>query len=230
MDTIIYFLLALGYFLLLLWGLKLVENQHLFELSNVLLLVIIGLIYDSTIIGLGRFIGEGQILENLTYLRYWLHALFTPTLVLFAWQICFKLGQPWAKKGVTKVLIFFITIGLIFYEWFSSIRGLVLEPRWQNGGLIYESIVQQQVPLMAIITTLIVGIGGFILLKKYRFYWLFIGTILMITGSVLAIWIKNFPIMNGLEFLFMITLLMTKQFQTKKLKMKRSIDWWRTNK
>ncbi|WP_440896345.1 hypothetical protein ACS127_17765 [Amphibacillus sp. Q70] len=224
MDTIIYGLLTIGYLLLLIWGLKLGQNHRLFEPSNLLLLVIIGLIYDNAIIGLGRFIGEGQTLANLTYLRYWLHALFTPTLVLFAWQICIKLGLPWAKNRIAKGLIFLITLGLIFYEWFSSIRDLVLEPTWKNGILTYESVVQQKFPLMVIITTVIVGIIGAILLKKFRFYWLLVGTIIMIVGSILAIWIKNFPIMNGLEFLFIFTLLKTKQFQIEKLNRKYHVN------
>src|SRR5699024_2414980 len=160
----------------------------------------------------GRFIGEGNVLESLSYVRFWLHALFTPTLILFAWSIYSRTGLPWAKKRFWKVLAHLITIGLILYELFASVKGLKLEPSWKNGVLTYESAGQSVGPFMVISITIILGIVGLLLVIKFRFFWLFIATLVMISGGILAIWIKNFPIMNVLEFLFIVSLLWTKQF------------------
>src|SRR5690625_113715 len=211
MYTFPFFLLGFGYVCLLIWGLSLARNQDLLNFTNVLLLVIIGLVYDNFIIAFGRFIGEGNVLENLSYVRFWLHALFTPTLILFAWSIYFRTGLPSAKKRFWKVLAYLITIGLILYELFASVKGLQLEPNWNNGVLTYESSGQSVGPFMVIIITIILGIVGLLLMIKFRFFWLFIGTLVMISGGILAIWIKYFPIMNGLEFLFIVSLLWTKQ-------------------
>jgi len=89
MDTFIFFMLVFGYVCLLIWGLLLAKGHGFLNLGNLLLLVILGLVYDNLIIATGRFIGEGSVLENLSYVRFWLHALFTPTLILFAWYIFF---------------------------------------------------------------------------------------------------------------------------------------------
>src|SRR5699024_492121 len=188
-------------------------NHGLINISNVLLLVILGLIYDNLIIAFGRFIGEGNVLKSLSYVRIWLHALLTPTLILFAWNICYRAGFSWAKKKFWKLLAYLITISLIFYGLFSSVMGLNLKLTWKNGILSYESAGQLDSPVMVIIITLILGIVGLFLLMKIRFSWLFIGTLIMILGGILEIRIKNFPIMNVSEFLFMTSLLMTKQFQ-----------------
>ncbi|WP_106497317.1 hypothetical protein [Lentibacillus sp. Marseille-P4043] len=218
MDTFIFFLLGFGYFCLFIWGLVLSRNYGLLNLTNVVLLVIIGLIYDNLIIAFGRFIGEGKLLENLSYARFWLHALFTPTLILFAWSICFRTGLPWAKKTFWKAVAWLMTIGGILYELLASIKGLKLKPKWKNDVLTYESAAPSDSLIMVIIITLVLGIVGFILMRKFRFPWLFIGTLVMILGGILAIWIKNFPIMNVLEFILIISLLMTRQFSNQKSK------------
>ena len=193
-------------------GLFLAKKFGMLNLTNVLILVIVGLIYDNFIIAFGRFIGEGNILENANYVRFWVHALFTPTLIMFAWRICSGTGFGWAKKTSWKILFGLLTIGLILYELFTTIMGLELEPKWKNGILIYDQAVGPNRSLMVIILTIVITIIGFTLMKKLHFPLLFIGTIIMISGGILTIWIKNIPIMNILEFLFMVSLLLTKQF------------------
>lgn len=213
MNTFLYFFLGFGYLCLLIWGIVLAKKHGLFNLTNVLLLVILGLVYDNLMIAFGRFIGEGNVLESLNVVRFWLHALFTPTLILYAWSICFRIGLPWAQKTFWKVLAWLLTIGLILYELLTSIKGLELKPNWENGVLTYENAAQSDTPVMVILITLVLGIVSIIFIKKFRYFWLFIGTLVMILGGILAIWIKSFPIMNVLEFLLIVSLLMTKQFQ-----------------
>ncbi|MCM3388293.1 hypothetical protein M3649_09120 [Ureibacillus chungkukjangi] len=216
MNTIIYFLLAFGYLGLLIWGLALSKN-NLWNLTNVLLLVIVGLVYDNLIIALGKFIGEGEMLKVLSYPRFWLHTLFTPTLILFAWSICYTLDLSWAKKTYWKVSFSFLTIGLILYELLTSVMNLELKANHENGVLNYESI-ESTSPVMVIFVTLVLLIAGIILLKKFHFYWLLIGTIIMILGSILAIWVRTFPIMNILEILLITSLVLTKQLLVKESK------------
>lgn len=216
MNTTIYSLLTISYIGLLIWGIRLFFKQKQADFSIVFPLVIFGLIIDNFILSIGRLIGEGQLLENLTLLRYWLHALFTPTLVIFVWQISEKLRLKWANSETAKLATFLIVIGLIIYEWYQSIRNIELIAQWENDTLLYESVTAQRMPLMVLITTLIVGWVGILLWKHQKFYWLFIGTASMIIGSVLTIWLKNVPIMNLFELLFIISLLLTKKFQLKK--------------
>jgi hypothetical protein len=218
METFLFFALGFGYLVLLIWALKLSGNDGLFNLSNVLLLVIFGLIYDNVIIAIGSFIGEGLLLENLNYIRYWLHALFTPTLILFAWSICSWSHLPWAKKTFWKVLAYLLTTGLILYELFTSVRGLNLEPTWENGILTYDSTGHSGSPFMVIIITLVLGIVGIIFFIKFRFYWLIAGIVVMTLGSILGMWLTYAPLMNVWEFVLILSLLLTKQYLIKNVK------------
>src|SRR5690625_57749 len=212
MNTVLFFVLGFSYVLLFIWGLVFTKNLGLMNLTNVFLLVIFGLIYDNLILAFGKFIGEGNLLQSLSYVRFWLHALFTPTLILFAWKISYRTDTHWAKKKFWKALANILTIGLIFYELFSSAIGLKLEPTCNHGVLSYESAGQSNSPLMVIIITLVLVIVGFNLIIEYRFFWLFIGTLIIISGAILSIWIKSFPIMNVIEYLFIVSLLLTMHF------------------
>ncbi|WP_052124188.1 hypothetical protein [Ureibacillus manganicus] len=212
MNTFIYFLLGLAYICILIWGIRLSKYDGLFNLSNVLLIVILGLVYDNFIIALGEFIGEGSFLENLSIPRYWLHALFTPTLILFAWNVCYCLGVSWAKRIFWKVLAYLISIGLIFYELVTSLLKLGLQPKWEYGILTYEA-VQSQHPIMVILITIVLALVGFILLKNFHFSWLLLGTLFMIIGSFLSGWLTGVPVMNTLEFILIFALINTRQFQ-----------------
>lgn len=216
MNTFLYILLVIGYLSLFIWGIFLASDRGFVNLINAILLVIFGLIYDNLIIALGRFIGEGNVLQALSYVRYWLHALFTPTLILFAWNIYFKAGFPWAKKKFLKFTAYTITISLILYELLASIKGLKTEPSWRNGVLIYESVGQSNIPIMINMITLIFIILGLLFMKKFRFPWLLIGTLVIVSGGILTTLFKTFPIMNILEFLFIISLLFTRQYLIKK--------------
>jgi hypothetical protein len=211
MDTFIFFMLVFGYVCLLIWGLLLAKDHGFLNLGNLLLLVILGLVYDNLIIASGRFIGEGSVLENLSYVRFWLHALFTPTLILFAWYIFFKTGLPLAKNINWKVLAYTLTLGLIIYELFASVRGLKLEPVWKNSVLTYDSSESSAIPFMVILITLVLGAVGLLLIIKFQFFWLFIGVLVIIIGSILTGWLKYYPMMNILEFLLIYSLLLTKQ-------------------
>lgn len=212
MGTFLYYLLGFSYIFLFIWGLFLARNHRFLHLTNVLLIIILGLVYDNLIMASGKFIGEGNLLEGLNAVRFWIHALITPTLVLFAWSIYHWSDLPGSKGESWKTVAYLTTAGLIVYELFASVIGLKLEPTWTNGVLTYESVGQSTSPLMVIIITGILGMIGLLLLIKYRFYWLLMGTLIMFSGGLLAIWIKDFPIMNVLEILLIVSLLLTKKF------------------
>ncbi|MFA1818854.1 hypothetical protein ACDX78_01405 [Virgibacillus oceani] len=115
-----------------------------------------------------------------------------------------------------KVLAYLLTIALILYDLFTSVQRLKLEPTWKNSILTYDSVEQSGIPIMVILITLILGAVGLLLIMKFRFYWLFIGTLIVISGGILNIWVKYYPMMNILELLLIVSLLLTKQFLLQK--------------
>lgn len=218
MSTIIFYLFSFGYICLLIWGFFLAQNKFS-HTSNVLLLVIVGLIYDNVIIASGKFIGEGALLQTLSYLRFYLHAIVTPTLILFAWSMYHHMNveEPDPQPSF-KILAYLITIGLISYELMTLITGLELMAKREYGLLTYDTTSSMGMPMMIIIVMIVLGLVGFILLRVERNFWMLLGTILTFIGSILTIWFKHPALMNGFEFLLIVSLLITKQsFKLKKL-------------
>lgn len=159
----------------------------------------------------GKFIGEGNTLKNLNYARFYLHGFLTPTLILFAWNIYSKGKFPFANSVFSKAFAIVITIGLISYEFLTTIRGLTIHPVWKNGMLTYENISASTSNLMIIVITGIILIISILLIIKFHFFALITGTILVALSAILSAWIEPLPIMNIIEFVFIITLLITLQ-------------------
>mgnify|MGYP000902002302 CR=1 FL=1 len=213
METFLSFFLEFAYLCLFIWELLQVKKYGIRNDANFLVLVIFGLVYDNLIIAFGRFIGEGNTLEALSKIRYLFHALFTPMLIIFAWSVFRKTGLLSIQQTFWKLLAYILTIGFIVYELLTSIIGMKLEPKWEDGVLTYENVAQPGFPFMVVVVTLILGVVGVLLMKKSRFPWLLIGTIVILLGGIIANWIKNFLIMNVSELLFIVSLVMAKHFQ-----------------
>jgi hypothetical protein len=210
---IIYILLVIGSFLLLIWGLSLTKKEPIFQLSNIYLLVILGLIYDNFIIAIGKFIEEESLLKTLSYVRYWMHALFTPTLILFAWNSLKKGGIKLAEQTGWKIAVYIITFAIILYEIYLIIYKLNLEKRWEDGLLIFENTGKSGLPIMMIAVIGFLAFLGIYLWKKFRFPWLLFGILSLMIGSILSAKFKNMVIMNVFEYMLMISILLTRRFQ-----------------
>lgn len=209
---IIYILLVIGSFLLLIWGLSLTKKEPIFQLSNIYLLVILGLIYDNFIIAIGKFIEEESFLKTLSYGRYWMHSLFTPTLILFAWNSLKKGGFKLAKQTGWKIAVYIITIAIIVYEIYLIIYKLNLEKKWEDGLLIFENTGKSGLPIMMIAVIGFLAFLGIYLWKKFRFPWLLFGILSLMIGSILSAKFKNMVIMNVFEYMLMISILFTRKF------------------
>ena len=70
METFIFFLLLLGYLILLIYGMKFATNAGWFVVENVILLVILALTYEQAVLSFGKYIDEGVLLKNLNAARF----------------------------------------------------------------------------------------------------------------------------------------------------------------
>jgi hypothetical protein len=218
MDTILFGLFAMAYIALLTFTISSYKKYQV-PSAAFLIPVIIGLVYDNTIISTGRFIGEGTLLENLNYLRYWIHAFFTPLLVLFAWKTIEQADIDWAGgkwAGFSAVLI---TIALILVELFTEVFGLGLQPEWEYGVLTYSSAdASGGPPLMVLIVSLVLLIASIITWRKQKWIWFFIGSVAIIAGSAVQLPIESGAVTNLFELALLISLSATAAFQGKDIK------------
>lgn len=97
MDKYLFLAFSLFYIGLFLWGLQREQKVPLIMKAS-LLLVTAGLIYDNGILAVSDQNGKSEGLKKLHFLRYWIHALFTPTLVLFSWTVIKTQIQSLAKR------------------------------------------------------------------------------------------------------------------------------------
>lgn len=212
MDTFLFFLYAIGYIFLFIWTILLAKRNRWLVSANVLILVILALLYENAVVTLGRYVGVGTILENLNGIRYWLHALFTPFLVLFALNTLQRAGVSWSKNRLVQWIVSLLIVGLMGFEILTNVLGLELKSKWKYGVLSYENVQESGLPVMVMIVTALLLIASIIIWKKAHWPWFFVGTTLMIVGSFLT-FLKSGAIINGFELLLITSLVWTKRYQ-----------------
>lgn len=216
MDTIIYLLLSLTYLGLLIIGLRSANHHGWLKMSNVLFIVILALLYDNGILALGKWIGEGKLLEVLNKARYWMHALFTPLLVLFAWNTLIRAQIAWAKKPIIQGLIGLLTLGLILFEMGSVTLGLSMEPSWKYGVLSYKNVGGHHgPPVMITGVSLMLLVTSIVIWWKQKWPWYFLGILFMGLPAMGHLFLKSNAFHNISELILIIGLLATKLHQDK---------------
>ncbi|WP_066296180.1 hypothetical protein [Bacillus sp. FJAT-29937] len=217
MDTVIYSLLTISYLILFILGSLLTKGQSWTDIGNVLMMVILALLYDNGILALGKYMGEGDLLRALNLARYYLHALITPLLVLFAWHTLVKANLKWAKKGIVPWLAVLLTICLIIVEFVTVVRGITLEPTMKYGVLSYKNVgAGDGPPVMIIGVSIVLVVTSIMIWMKQKWPWYFIGTLIMSFAPMIH-FLKTAALHNIAEFILILALLATKAYQDKKI-------------
>ncbi|WP_421384796.1 hypothetical protein ACOJQI_08490 [Bacillus salacetis] len=218
MDTILFGLFAAAYTVLFIFTITIYKKYHIAS-ALFLLPVILGLVYDNTVISTGRFIGEGSLLESLNMLRYWFHAFLTPFLVLFAWKSLEQAHIDWAGAKWARVWTIVIGIALVMIELLTEVYGLSLQPKWEYGVLTYSSTdTSGGPPIMVLVVSLILLISSIIIWRKQKWIWFFIGSVVMIAGSAVQLPVESGAVTNLFELALLISLAATAAFQGKSMK------------
>lgn len=206
MDLLLFGLFAVVYVEILIQG----WQKHLKTASAILFLTVIGLIYDNLILAIGQWIGEGALLENLNYARFWIHALLTPTLILFSLFVLREAGIRVAHK--TWFTISFVTLWIVatVVEFIVELRELELQLEESYGVLSYVAAWTASGPPPMILIVLVgLLIAGILLAWKKKWWWMLIGTIAMSIGSAVPLNIGSDAATNAFELFLIITLVWT---------------------
>jgi hypothetical protein len=216
MDSIIFGIFAIAYVILLFWGLR---THRRWTASSVIFFVVAALIYDNAIYALGTIIGEGTLLKALNLLRFWFHALFTPTLILFSIAAMAEAKIKWAQQSWILLIGVLYTIAALIVEYATEVNGLVLQAREEYGALSYSSIEGASgPPIMILMVLAVLLIAGIMLWWKVKWPWMFAGTVIMTIGSAIPFDVGSNAITNAFELILLFTLVWTKkQLDLKKL-------------
>lgn len=225
MDSIIFLGFCIAYLALLVWGIALVLRRKRFILSDLTLLVVLGLVYDNAVIGLGATIGEGPALEGLNAARYWLHAFLTPLLVLVAWHVLIRTGVRWARTAWAAVVAIGVTAALMVYEVIVGALPMQLTAEWQYGALSYSNDnAPAGPPIMVLVVSVALLLAGIVIWVRQKWPWLNLATILMVGGSAVTLPIPSAAITNAFELILLIGIIATIAFQDRDAGGRRPVD------
>ncbi|UOE95185.1 hypothetical protein [Alkalihalobacillus sp. LMS39] len=213
MDTAIYFSLSFVYAGLVVYGIYAAVKERWRLFSIFLLIVTAALLYDNSVLAVGRYVGEGRRLELFNALRYWMHAFFTPLLILFAWQTVRAAGISLAKKWVPTFLVVVLTAVIIVMDAIPLFH-LSLNPVWQHGVLSYKRVSDSAGPFMIMAVTFFIFVASIIIWRKQRWIWLFVGLIGMGVVGLLSMPFDSKAVGNVSELMLIISLFATQVFQS----------------
>ncbi|WP_298040589.1 hypothetical protein [uncultured Microbacterium sp.] len=214
MDTILFLSFAAVYLGLFVWCVVLIARRGYLIVSDAVALVLVALIYDNLVIGLGSFIGEGAGLESANALRFWLHAFVTPLLVLVAWHVLARAGVAFARTVAAFVIAVALTVALIVYEVVMGAASLDLSPSGEFGVLSYsDASAPAGPPAMVLVVAaalLAAGIGVWV---RMRWPWLTVVTVVMVAGSAVPIPVPSGAVTNLFELILLAGIVATIVFQ-----------------
>ena len=178
MLTTVYLIVSVVHLAFFILSLRLfLRNRSIY--TALATIVIGGLFYDNFIIGIGSFIGEGSLLKGLNAVRFYVHALATPTMIMFAVATAQRLGIGWAQNRNVFALFGILTLAMIGLGASVDIFDLSLIPELDNGTLRYVNDHTAGPPIPAIVTIIVMTVVGGFIWRKAKWSVLFFGSFLM---------------------------------------------------
>jgi len=176
--------------------------QQLRRKSNsyglIIVALIVGLVYENLILGLGGMIGYGETLKTLNTPRFISHALFTPMLIVYAIGMARMAGLRWAQSRAWHIAFCVLATGLIAFGAFQDIVNLKLVP-YEAGSQVLgyrnDFALLKGPPIPAVSAILVVMVVGGLLLWRRRWVWLLAGGVVMLVGAMLML---RFPLGGNL--------------------------------
>ena len=156
--------------------------------SQLVLVVVLALAHDNLAIAVGSLLGEGSLLKALNWLRYALHALFTPTMIISSFGAMRLAGINFAQSHAWHMTICLIATALILLGSYIDIIQLDLVAETTNGVTRYlnDFVLMPGPPIPAVLTIVFALIFGLILWRATNWSWLFVGSLLMFITAPLA--------------------------------------------
>ncbi|WP_166388157.1 hypothetical protein [Catellatospora methionotrophica] len=169
--------------MLILSGLALRRRAAAGPAAVLVAVICAGLAYDSGAVAIGRLIGFGPALEAVNAPRYWIHALFTPLLIVAGAALAARLGVAALARQPVRIAGGVLVTALIALGVGSDIVGLRLEPREYADTLRYGNAATAGPPIPAIVTMLVLVMIGILVWRSARFPWLLLGAIAMFAAA-----------------------------------------------
>ena len=210
-----HFILAIAELFLIGWSIRLWLQSNSIAMI-VLPIILISIAYDNLVLASGTLIGSGELLQFLSQIRFLVHYLTLPFLIVVGVELANRAGAGWAIP-LTRWLGWILAIALGIADILTRYVGLELQPVYFAGVLRYTTQVGG-LPIVTIAVTLfvlLIGIGFWVRTKAWS--WLFFGTLIGLLGNALPI--SQFGTLpgSGAEFIMTLFLLLTERYSQREL-------------
>jgi hypothetical protein len=174
--------------------------------AGLLIPVLLGLVYDNAMLGLGSLAGESAAMEALSVPRYLMHALFTPLLIIFAALSADRLNVPGYRSRERLTLWGAVAFVAIWVGLIADLIKLHLEPRDADGIFSYAHTAAGP-PIAEIITVVSLLIIGGTVQRYARWPWIFLGAAQMFV--IAAFFVSNGLLANIGEIVLLSSMVVT---------------------
>lgn len=187
MQNIIFIIVGLIQLGIAIYGTK-QTRSHFNWYALLVLTVVYGLAYDNVVLASGVFIGEGATLKALNAPRFWIHAMFTPAMIIAAFGALRMTGSNFGKSKTAHAVICVIATVLILLGSYTDIikLNLVFEIKDSVHKYTNDFALIPGPPIPAVMTILFVLVFGVMMWRNIKWPWLFVGSLLMFIAAPMA--------------------------------------------
>jgi hypothetical protein len=206
MLTAIYLLCALGTLVLAGIGLHRLRIAPTLTLA-LIMPTLLAVSYDNLVIVLGRTLGEGPLLIALSWMRFMLHVLVLPPLLVAMLLLARGAGVRWVRHRIALIGTLILAAATFALGLRGEVLLLDLAPSYRNDILLYSHAHPSGPPAGAIMTLLGAIIYGGALALRARWPWIALAA--LYTLSVIVVpdpWLANALVNTG-ELLLLAALL-----------------------
>lgn len=176
MASLAFFAYAIGHCALFFWALLLFLRRRT-PGTVPLLLVTAGLVYGNAMLGLGRYVGHGPVLEDLSVPRFFLHAIVTPMLMLSALGLVRRAGVAWARTAAVTIAVTALVLAMIALGFHTDMIRLQLEAKDAAGVVSFTNAAASGPPLPALVVVAVLIAAGLLVWRRTRWPWLLAGAL-----------------------------------------------------
>ena len=195
MITIGYSVIGAVAFACFIFGIR----AYMVEPNRILFLILINtslLWFDSFATAVGQYIGEGNLLLNMTYLRYAAHWLTLPLLFIVAGMILKAANFKFAQSKYVMGFFVFLAVFFIVYDfrymfildfypvcYAETFRYATQVPIGQECSPGMAGLGTKVLPIAPILLTLILFVSGIAIWIKHKWPWLAVGCFVMLMAA-----------------------------------------------
>jgi hypothetical protein len=171
-----------------------------------LALVSVGLAYDNASLGIGAMMGAGDSLLQLNIVRFALHAVATPLMMIAGLTLARNASVNWTWRRSMSILVYVTTLSCIAYGVNEYLTGAAF--KIADSGVLRYVLAESHGPPFRQITTMTFLIAfGIALYIEERSWWLLAGALTMFASATFQLGI----IENIGEVLLMVSFFATAQ-------------------